>query len=91
VCDEIVSPYAQRAHTIILEYTQKYQIKMQILTENNQKFKKPPGNASYRTKVKIFGKHFFVIVYQKILVPLYTEYLTSSEPTKLEAQPQTKT
>jgi hypothetical protein len=58
VCDEIVSPYAQRAHAIILEYTQKYQIKMQILTENNQKFEKPPRNASNRTKVEIFGKHF---------------------------------
>jgi hypothetical protein len=41
---------------------------MQILTENNRKFEKPSRNASYRTKVKIFGKHF-LIAHNKIWVP----------------------
>jgi hypothetical protein len=68
VCDEIASPYAQRVHAIISKITQKYQIKMQILTKNNQKFEKPSRNPSYRTKVKNFGKHF-LIAHQKILVP----------------------
>jgi hypothetical protein len=59
VCDKIVSTYAQHTHAMISKITQKYEIKMQILTKNNQKFEKLSRNPSYRTKVKILGKTFY--------------------------------
>ncbi len=65
-CDKIVSAYAQHTHAIIFEDTQKYQIKMQILTINNRNFQKPSRNPSKRTKVKILTKKCFGQLIKKI-------------------------
>ncbi len=72
LCDEIVSSYAQFAiksfprmlsmRLRMLQFskiTQKYQIKMPILTINNRNSEKPSRNLSNRTKVKILGKKNF--------------------------------
>jgi hypothetical protein len=80
VCDEIVSSYAQCAiksfprmlsirMLYFLKITQKYLIKMQILTINNRNFEKPSRSPSNGTKVKILEKNFFLIAHQKNLVP----------------------
>ncbi len=69
-CHKIVSAYAQQTHSIIfLKNTQKYKIKMQILTLNNQNFQKPSRNPSNRTKGKSLKKTNFWIAHQKNLVP----------------------
>ncbi len=64
-CDKIVSAYAQHTHAAIFE---KYHIKMQILTRNNQNFLKPSRNPSNRTTVKILKKKKFWIAHQKIWI-----------------------
>ncbi len=57
----VCSAYDKIVSAIIFENTQKYQIKMQILTKNNRNFQKP--------KVKILKKKNFWIAHQKNLVP----------------------
>ena len=82
-CDEIGSAYAQHAIKSFprmvsirnnacynfRKILKKYQIKMQILTLNNQNFQKPSRNPSNRTKVKILKEKNFWIAHQKNLVP----------------------
>ncbi len=53
-------------HAIIFENTQKYQIKMKILTKNNQNFQKPSRNPS---KSQDFEEKKFWIAHQKNLAP----------------------
>ena len=80
-CDKIGSAYAQHVtksfprmlSISMLQFsknTQKYHIKMQILTINNRNFEEPSRNPSKRTKVKILKKKFFWISLKKNLVPL---------------------
>ncbi len=59
VCNKIVSTYAQHAFFFF------YQIKMQILTLNDRNFEKLSRNPSYRTKVKILWKFFWIYHQQK--------------------------
>jgi hypothetical protein len=77
VCDKIGFAYAQHAiksfprmlSIRMLQFsknTQKYHIKMQILTINNRNFQKPSRNPSNRTKVKILKQKFFGKLIKKI-------------------------
>ncbi len=65
-CDKIVPAYAQHTHAIIFENSQKYQIKMQILTINDRNFQQSSRNPSNRTKVKILKKKNFGLAHKKI-------------------------
>ncbi len=64
--DKIISAIAQHTQAIISINTQKYQIKMPILTIKNRNFQKPSRNPSNRTKVKILRKKFFGQLIKKI-------------------------
>jgi hypothetical protein len=79
VCDEIVSSYAQCAiksfprmlsmrMLLFSKITQKSQIKMQISTIRNQNFENRLGSHLIGLS-EFFGKKFFGISLQKILVP----------------------
>jgi hypothetical protein len=74
---EIGSAYAQHAiksfprmlsirMLYFLKNTQKYKIKMQILTINNQNFQKSSRNPSNRTKVRFWRKFFLGLIIKKI-------------------------
>ncbi len=80
---KLCSSYAKRVHAIILEYTQKYQIKMPILTENNWKFENRLDTHLIGPKWK-FLENIFLIAHQKILVHRMLKTMKIFEHQKLE-------